>query len=99
MRWGDGALLFAWQTLPCPPVFFLTNAPPTLAHADAFGYGKPISLEMWEDNIIPLLLAGKQSELHEKHKMPIMRELYMVHEDAPVPAVMDSDGPAGRGTV
>ena len=37
---------------------------------------------MWEGTIIPLLLEGKQSELHEKHKMPVMRELYMVHEDA-----------------
>jgi FkbM family methyltransferase len=89
---GDGA----------PHPLFPAPAPPSIPRPDAFGYGKPISLEMWEDNIIPLLLEGKQSELHEKHKMPIMRELYMVHEDAPVPAVMDSDGPKGgpgRGSV
>ncbi len=54
---------------------------------------------MWEDIIIPLLLDNKQEELSTTHKFPQMRELYMVHEDAPVPLVMNSDGPAGRGTV
>ena len=45
------------------------------------------------------MLDGKQDELYEKHKFPPMRELYMVHEDAPVPAVMESEGPGGKGTV
>jgi len=48
----------------------------------AMGMPEPLSLAQWEDVIIPLLLEGKMGELHEKHKIPQVRELYMVHEDA-----------------
>ncbi len=49
-----------------------------------FGVKEPLTLQQWEDVIIPLLLAGKMQELHEVHKIPQVRELYMVHEDADV---------------
>lgn len=67
--------------------------------AYAFGHGDPLTLEEWETRIIPMLLDGKGEELSRDHKLPSVRELYLVHKDAPVPAVMESDGPAGRAPV
>jgi len=67
--------------------------------AYGFGHGDPITLAEWEETIIPMLLAGKGEELARDHKLPSVRELYLVHEDAPVPAVMNSDGPGGRAPV
>ena len=48
----------------------------------ALGVKEPLTLAQWEELIIPLLLEGKMQELHEQHKIPQVRELYMVHEDA-----------------
>ena len=61
--------------------------------AYGFGHGHPLTLQEWEEKIIPMLLAGKSDELAKEHKLPVLRELYLVHVDAPVPAVMESDGP------
>jgi FkbM family methyltransferase len=63
--------------------------------AYGFGHGHPLTLEEWEEKIIPYLLEGKSDELAKEHKLPVLRELYIVHKDAPVPAAMDSDGPQG----
>jgi FkbM family methyltransferase len=63
--------------------------------AYGFGHGHPLTLEEWEEKIIPYLLEGKSDELAKEHKLPVLRELYIVHKDAPVPAAMDSDGPKG----
>ena len=68
--------------------------------AYAFGLKRPLTLVEWEEHIIPLMLEGKSEELHEKHDLPPVKELYMVHADAPTPAVMEySSGKAGASPV
>ena len=46
------------------------------------GMREALTLAQWEEVVIPLLLEGKMQELHEQHKIPQVRELYMVHESA-----------------
>lgn len=57
--------------------------------AYAFGFKRPFTLEEWEQHVIPHLLEGKAEELHKEHDLPPVKELYLVHEDSPVPAVME----------
>lgn len=67
--------------------------------AYGFGQAKPFTLEQWETIIIPLILAGKADDVHEKHDLPVVRELYLVHEAAKVPAVIGADSKAGKSPV
>ena len=70
--------------------------------AYAPGLKRPLTLADWEEHIIPHLLEGKAEELHKEHTLPPVKELYLVHKDALVPGVMESDGPKGgpgRGPV
>lgn len=62
------------------------------------GIKRALTLEDWEGAILPLSLAHKWDELTARGLQPV-RELYLVHESAPVPAVMNAAGPGGVGPV
>lgn len=65
-------------------------------HAYVTNVNRPLELAEWESFILPLLLDGDFETLSKRHGIPRIVELMLVHDNAPVPAVIGATGPGGR---
>jgi hypothetical protein len=66
-------------------------------HAYTPGVRRPLEMQEWEDVILPLLLQSDFETLQKKHGIPRIVELMVVHDSAPVPAIIGAPGPGGAG--
>lgn len=56
---------------------------------------RPLTLADWTGTILPAHTGGRMTHEQSREGITAIREAFFVHVNAPVPRVLDSDGPTG----
>ena len=64
----------------------------------ALGMDHPLSLAEW-DELLPLVEASDDAGRKARFGISEMHDVWVVHDTAPVPAIVGIVGPGGRATV